>query len=461
MFVLSNMFSLSIATGLSPWYHTFRMKITYKKVSDMKHTTSQTGKFDYKWVIIALCFLMVFTALGFCNGSKSLYLTAITRALDIKRSAFSIADSCRYISTAVVNIFFGALVARFGSKKLIFAGFFCLIISCILYATATNVFVFYIGGCFLGIGFSWTTTTMVSRIVNKWCTNNRGTITGATLCASGIGGAVSTQLVSPIIHQEGNPFGYRQAYWLVTGILLVVCILITVFYRENPPATQKTDSSPAKSKKKRQYWSGMTFAQARRTPYFYLITASIFLCGVMLQGMTSVSAAHMEDVGLDVGFVATVISIHSLILTSSKFLTGFLYDRRGLRATVTVCDICAVTALLLMLFMNGNSKLLAILFAPFSAFSLPLETVMLPILASDLFGDKDSDKLLGIFVSANTLGFAMGAPLMNWAFDTFGTYRPVFTACAIIMIVVTSACQYIITAAHTRRNKICATSQDM
>ena len=30
-------------------------------------------KFDYKWVIMAVSFLMVFTGLGFCSGTKSLF----------------------------------------------------------------------------------------------------------------------------------------------------------------------------------------------------------------------------------------------------------------------------------------------------------------------------------------------------------------------------------------------------
>ena len=39
---------------------------------------------------------------------------------------------CRYIATAVVNLFFGALCARFGRKRLIAAGFSCLIASMLL-----------------------------------------------------------------------------------------------------------------------------------------------------------------------------------------------------------------------------------------------------------------------------------------------------------------------------------------
>ena len=123
----------------------------------------------YKWIVAAACFLMVFVCLGFCSSNKSVYVGAITDATGISRSLFSINDSCRYIATAVVNIFFGALIQRFGAKKLVGAGFFCLIVSTLIYANATQVWVFYIGGCFLGIGLSWTTTTMVGYVVNCWC----------------------------------------------------------------------------------------------------------------------------------------------------------------------------------------------------------------------------------------------------------------------------------------------------
>ena len=96
----------------------------------MKHIKISPQR--YRWVIVAASFLMVFVCLGFCSSSKSLYLAAITEALGIKRSLFSINDSCRYIATAVVNLFFGTLCARFGRKRLIAAGFACLIASMLL-----------------------------------------------------------------------------------------------------------------------------------------------------------------------------------------------------------------------------------------------------------------------------------------------------------------------------------------
>ena len=74
-------------------------------------------KIDYKWIITIACFLMIFTCLGFCSSNKGLYLAAITKALGIKRSLFSINDSCRYVTSAVINMFFGSLVTRFGQER--------------------------------------------------------------------------------------------------------------------------------------------------------------------------------------------------------------------------------------------------------------------------------------------------------------------------------------------------------
>ena len=112
----------------------------------------QKTKLNYTWVIIGLSFLMIATSLGLCSSGRNLYLTAITEALDIPRSAFSVTDTLRFFTTTVVNLFFGKLVYRFGTKKLICAGFICLICFALINSFATGLFAFYIGSLFLGTG---------------------------------------------------------------------------------------------------------------------------------------------------------------------------------------------------------------------------------------------------------------------------------------------------------------------
>lgn len=417
-------------------------------------TLKTTKKFDYKWIVVALCFMMVLTTLGFCSSNKALYLSAITEALGIPRSAFAIGDSIRFIATAIVNMFFGTLVRKFGTKKLIGAGFACLIGFASLYALSQNIWTFYIGGALLGIGLSWTTTTMVGWIVGKWCKENKGTIMGAVLAANGIGGAVAAQIITPIIYQEGNLFGYRNAYWMVACILFVVGTLIMIFYKEKPK--EPGDHIPqAKKKNRGQSWTGLDFAEIKKKPYFYCSLICIFLTGTILQGINGVSAAHMRDTGLDTAYVATVLSIHSLVLTGSKFLTGFLYDKLGLRITMTICDLSAFLAMIALALTGstGIGPAAAMGYGIISCIALPLETIMLPIFAGDLFGERSYDKTLGLFVSVNTAGYAVGAPLTNWFFDRFGTYTPMFLLCAVLMVIVTIVSQFNVTAAHKIRKE--------
>lgn len=412
----------------------------------------------YRWVIVAAMFVMVFVCLGFCSSNKGVYLSAITKALDIKRSLFSVNDSCRYITTAVVNLFFGALIAKFGARKLIVAGFASLIVSALLYATASNIFVFYLGGCFLGMGLSWTTTTMVGYVVNCWCKEHKGTIMGAVLAANGLGGALAAQIVTPIIYEEGNLFGYRNAYLLVAAILLVVGIAVVALIRDVPKGME---GEIPKKKAKGTAWAGISYQAAMKKPYFYAAAACIFLTGAALQGVNGISAAHMTDRGLDAGYMATVMSAHSLTLAGAKFLTGFIHDRIGLRKTMLFCQAASVVAFVALALTEPSSSgmALAMVYGVTSSLALPLETIMLPLIAGDLFGQMSFAKMMGIFVSVNTAGYALGAPIANLIFDAIGSYTPVLIGLAVIMLVVTLVFQRVLTAAEKEREAICGESE--
>ena len=195
---------------------------------------SQKQRLDYKWIILGVCFLMVFVTLGFCSGNKGLYLTAITEALGIKRSLFSINDSCRYIATAVINLFFGSLVHRYGNRKMIGFGFAVLVASMLIYAYAESIYAFCVGGTLLGIGLAFTSTTIASSLIRRWFKKNIGRYTGIVLAANGVGSALAAQIVSPMINQEGNPFGYRASYLVVAGILAATGIVVVLLIREWP-----------------------------------------------------------------------------------------------------------------------------------------------------------------------------------------------------------------------------------
>ncbi len=408
-------------------------------------------RFEYKWVIAVLGFTMIFVGLGFFSSTRSLFISPITEALHIPRSAFSLTDTFRFLSTSLTNLFFGTLIAKFGAKKLVGFGFLCLCLSALCFSFSTNVWMCYLGGVLMGVGFSFGSTTIVSYVINHWFAEKKGTVMGAVLAANGLGGAVASQILAPIINAHAN--GFRDAYRLLALIFFVVGIVMILFFKNKP---KEPITATESAKRRARDWVGIPFAQAVRSWYFYGIAVCIFLTGVILQGVFGTMAAHLRDVGFSADFVTTVLSIQSLSMTVFKFLTGVMYDRFGLRTTATVCSMTAVvTGVMFALAAPGPvGTVMAIVFGIFSSLAMPLETIVVPLYASDLFGQKAFDHILGIFVSVNTAGYALASPILNLSYDLCGSYTPALLVSCAIMAGVVILLQFVIRSAHARQREV-------
>lgn len=405
----------------------------------------------YKWIILAVCFVMIFVCLGFCSGAKSLFLAPVTAALKINRSLYALNDTFRNVATAVVNLFFGTLLFRYGAKKMIFAGFVALIASSLLFAKATDAFTLCVSGSLLGVGLALTSTTIVSSIIRRWFTDNVGKYTGIVLAANGIGSAVAVQILSPVINDNANPYGYRNAYVLIAVFVAVAGIFVVPFLREKPkeislPQVKKTDR-PSNN------WTGFSYQQVIKMPSFYLTGITILFTGIVLQSLSGIYAAYLKDQGLKSEYIATVISTYCILLTASKVLVGILYDKFGLRTAILFCQITAITGLLLMLFINPSfpGMLLAMVCGILLAFALPLETIAVPLITLDLFGTAAYDKILGLLMATNYAGYALGSPIANLYYDAFGSYKPALLIFSLLIVLILIAFQIVIT--YIRKEK--------
>ena len=411
---------------------------------------------NYTKRIVVLCFLMVMVSLGLCSSGRTMYLTAICDALNLQRGAFSIGNTFRYVTTAVLNLFFGQMVLKFGTKKLVFFGFLSLLIFAGINIFATQLIEFYISNIFLGIGLCWCSTTMASAIVNRTCTENKGKIMGAVLSANGIGGAIAAQVLSPIIFAEGKPFGYRTSYMVVFAVLAITMALVMIFYKEAP---KKEGEEFVKKKKKRGAgWVGMEYSDVIKKPYFYVTVLCVFLTGIAITGIGGIALPHMYDVGLSKAYVATLSSIASIMLTFTKFSTGVTYDKFGTRTAMNVCYTSLIISLLGLIIVSNTpfGRGVAFVRSFIASFATPLETVMIPFFASEIFGDKSFEKTLGVLMAAKYTGDAVGNPFGNILYDFFGNYNLAFVIFSIIAVLVVISMQFVLTAAHKDRKIILA-----
>jgi MFS family permease len=97
---------------------------------------------------------------------------------------------------------------------------------------------------------------------------------------------------------------------------------------------------------------------------------------------------------------------------------------------------------------------LAMTYGIFSSLMLPLETVMLPIYANDLFGEKSFGKIIGLLSTACYAGIALGSPLTNLCFDVLGSYKLSLLLCAGLMAVSIILLQFVINSVNKVKKNI-------
>ncbi len=391
-------------------------------------------KIFYGWYVIIACFFMTFVALGLGNSTKGLFITPVTEDLGISRGLFSITFSIRELVKAFANLLFGVLSLRLGLRKLAAVGFGALAVSFALFSVSSSLIVFYFAGLFLGVGITMTSTAMVSSLVRNWFVRYRGTIMGVIFAGSGLGGSLFSLLVGQWI----DAFGWRTAYLIIAVIMACMMIPMIAIIRNTPEEKGLTALGAGETVKEKKHktreWTGLSLHALLRQPYFYLAAFGALFFGLGTNPVVVSFPSHLTDVGFDAAFAARISSIECLALAAAKILVGVIYDRAGLRAALAVCLGSSTVGCLLLSFVSQSW--MAYAFAVIIAFSLPLETLMIPLVLSDLFGQKSYSHLLGLFLALMSAGIAIGTPLLNFCYDITGSYHLAFLWIAILAMVV-------------------------
>jgi len=413
---------------------------------------SKKYNFHYAWLIFAAGFLMVFTVLGFCSSTKSLFLAPVTEDTGIPRTLFSLNDCARYIVVGVMNVFFGRFVEKFSPRKMVAVGFINLIISQLLFSFSSSAVLFCLAGAFLGAGLAWTTTSMVGYFVGKWFTNSKGTVMGIILAANGLGAATAAQVIGGIINSGAGQ--WRLAYRVSAVLVAAVGIIAVLIFRDDPKdlGMEPLGQDAVAKKKRGADWTGPEFSELAGKPWFYVTILCVFLIGVMLTTFTSSCNAHMKDVGIDGTAIKNIMSIHSLLLFTAKLLTGFIFDKKGLRTVMNICGTIGVISCLALIFTTGTAG--AAVYSFLMSYAMPMETVLMPLLAAEMFGKKAYVKTMGIMVGTMQLGACAGSIIPNLYFDSHGTYRPVYIICLIIFVLTMAVLNLMITKAQKERAAI-------
>ncbi len=389
-------------------------------------------KFFYGWIIFACGFLYLFFTQGLVNGTFSLYMVPVTTDLGITRTQFSSVLSIRAVVGGIMAFFFGWSVKHIGFRKMSIIGFCSYLIGFVAFASSKSYLGLLINGLCIGLGGIYMGASLITYLITNWFYKKRGTVLGILLSATGFGTSVMSPLVGSMIANHG----WRYSYWMSLAIYAPMALIVVLLIREHPRnmgLEPYGGEPPVVGEGKNAVQEGLTVKQALRMPSYYLMMLAVFLIGMVNNPIYNSVTASVQDAGFGTQFASMVVSILFFSVAVSKIIFGFGSDKLGLFRISLVAMIANTLGVATVVFASAQWHY--IFFAVIFGMAISTETVMPPILVTQMLGERDRSYFLGISSACMSAGMALGNPLFNSFYDRTGTYHNGFILALVLTII--------------------------
>ncbi|QYH19954.1 MFS transporter [Corynebacterium aquatimens] len=310
-----------------------------------------------------------------------------------------------------------------------------------LFAFSQSLWMFYLAGLIIGVGVGLSVQYVPVVVINRWFIEKRGTVLGAVLAGSGVGGVILGFLVPPLM----GSIGWRSTMLVLAGIMAAATILPGLFMIRNNPEDQGLSpygAPPAdkmRTTAKDEWEPGLPQEQALKSPWFWVLLASLAIFGITY-GMTQHLVNYLNSApwGMAVSpqLISTIVVLATVLLIPYKPALGWVVDKIGLEKALVLCFTIASIGFVIFAFARSPWVFIASMFLV--AVGLATGTVTPPLIGERAFGQRDFSKLWGILGMAYPIGLSVGASLWGLIPDLTGTYFwgfvgvPVVTAIYVI-----------------------------
>ncbi|MBI4288637.1 MAG: MFS transporter [Chloroflexi bacterium] len=386
------------------------------------------------WVVIAG--VVIYASLLGAYQAFGIFFKPIQAEFGWNRAVTATAFFIGSLTMAVLAPVVGGLSDRYGIRRVITAAGISGATGYALVSQVQTQWQLY--ACFVLMGTGGTFFVPLLSVVSRWFTLRRGLALGVT----GIGGGIGQAFFPPLSQVLVDHFGWRQAYLVLAGILLLVVVSATQVLRSSPgekgllpygetdvgrtKATERGRATPAAAPGLRQV--------IRTRVFWMLVTAAA--AGHTAYQMTWVHfVPYVTDPGIGVSSMvgATLVSAIGWSNMAGKVFMGNLSDRIGPRATLAMCYGVAGAAMLWLIVARDlwTLYLFSFLLGFFYGGGIPLQ----PALAGSVFGLGALGAVSGGVQSGTSSGGAVGPVLGGYIYDVNGNYYLAFVVGSILLFI--------------------------
>ncbi len=336
-------------------------------------------------------------------------------------------------TAALMSPLMGAIVDRFGAKRVILVGFVCEIVIFASFALqGPDIWSFYLRYFLLSAFALGTTHVAFARVITLWFDRRRGLALVIALSGVGIGGFIWPLFVQAMI----EAYGWRMAYVLLAIAIGVIALPTIGWLLRDDPASlgQRPDGDIDKSSigTTAQPVTGITLATAVRSRTFWIILLTFFVIGFAIQSALMHLVPLLTSRGISPMAAAMAQSMMFLAVTTGRLVTGWLMDR-FFAPHVALAFLLAPIAGLAMLAMDIPDGL-AVVAALMIGLAVGAEVDVLAYLNSRYFGMLHFSRIYGSFYGIYSLSGGIGPLATAMIVERGGYSAPMFTLCGFLVV---------------------------
>lgn len=407
-------------------------------------------KIHYAWFILAACFLMNMTVHVMVMQMSSLYMVPMYQDLQVPRTLLALQSVVMAVGAVVTAPFWGKLYKKYDARWVLGICTAVTALCTIGRSFMPNIYAILVLAAVKGVFFTGNSVLPISILLTAWFRKKRG----FAISVASLGISLGSVVFSPLVERLISTYGWRVSDQIVGLIMLVVMIPCTLLIiRSNPGvkglrpygADEVPAGAPSAAASKPA--TGMTLAQARKSPLLYLFLIAVF-CMTFATGAALQLPAYLTDIGYGTAAAAKVLSAYSAVAILGKLILGSVIDKFGERAGSIY--ICGAGALAFLCFIMAGNKMFLYALILFWGLGSGITSVLPTLLTSKIFGSRDYGPIYGTVVSVNRFGGVIGNVLVAFLFDLTGDYTIIWPLCVACMVCTMAAILFCLSASAKR-----------
>src|SRR6266851_2760501 len=291
-------------------------------------------RLHYAWIVAGVTFFALLASAGI-RATNALLVLPLEHDFGWDRATVSLAVSVNLLLYGLCGPFAGALMTRFGMRRVMLVALSTLALAVGLSSLMRSAWqLSLLWGVMVGLGSGSMALVLGAMVATRWFVRRRGLVTGIFAASSATGQLIFLPQQAAIV----ETFGWRTAVLVIAAVAIVVAGLVAVLMREDPKQLglqaygaedeQPSTQQPLPAKQNPFVLAVHSLVQSAKVRDFWLLAGSFAICGATTFGLISI---HLIPASVEHGMTevtaASMLAAMGVFDLAGTTMSGWLSDR--------------------------------------------------------------------------------------------------------------------------------------